>query len=298
VLTVGIVIPTYNAAATAPAAVESALAQEPAPAQVVVVDDGSTDGTADALRKYAGRIEYVRQANRGPAAARNAGLARLATDTVMFLDADDLLLPGALDCRRGLLAGAGAAWAYTDGWLEDEPGVRQRFSAVYAPPSGRVEGWIFTDLLRRNFICVDSVIARLTLVRELGDFDETISGTEDWDLWLRLGARHPVRWSPQPTFVYQRRPNTLSGDRRRMDRMREQTLVKAQRLFPAEVRAAGAAARRSVADAHNAVAFALAEEGRRREAAMYLAASLRLWPLQRRAWLMFLRCRAALLAGA
>jgi glycosyltransferase involved in cell wall biosynthesis len=298
VLSVGIVIPTYNSAATVTAAIESAFAQEPAPAQIVVVDDGSTDGTADALRQYAGRIEYVRQANRGPAAARNAGLARLLTDTVVFLDADDLLLPGALECRRGLIAGADAAWVYTDGWLEDEPGVRRRFSALYPPPSGRAEGRIFADLLRRNFICVDAVMARLALVRELGDFDETIRGTEDWDLWLRLGARHPVRWSSQATFVYRLRPNTVSSDRRRMDRMRYQTLVKAQRLFPAEVRAAGVAARRSVADAHNALALAFAAEGRWREAAPYLATSLRLWPLQRRACLLFLRCRRALLTGA
>ncbi len=297
-LSVGVVIPTYNSANTVTAAIESALAQSPPPAQVVVVDDGSTDGTPDALQEYVGRIESVRTSNGGPAAARNVGLGRLATDTVVFLDADDFLLPGALECRRSLLASADTAWAYTDGWIEDEPGVRQRFSALYPPPGGRAEGGIFAGLLRRNFICVDAVVARLALVRELGDFDETIRGTEDWDLWLRLAARHPVRWSPRPTFVYRRRPNTVSGDRRRMDRMRHQTLVKAQRLFPAEVRAAGPAARRSVADAHNAFGYAAAAEGRWRDAAPYLAASLRLWPLQRRAWLLLLRCRAARLAGA
>jgi hypothetical protein len=78
-----------------------------------------------------------------------------------------------------------------------------------------------------------------------------------------------------------------------MDRMRYQTLVKAYRLFPGEVRAAGPTARRSVADAHNALAAALATEGRWGEARPHLAASLRLWPLQRRAWPLFLRCRAA-----
>lgn len=297
-LSVGVVIPTYNSADIVTTAIESALAQSPPPAQVVVVDDGSTDGTPAALQKYAGRIECVRKSNGGPAAARNVGLARLATDIVVFLDADDFLLPGALECRRSLLASADAAWAYTDGWLEDELGVRQRLSALYPPPGGRADGGIFAGLLRHNFICVDAAVARLALVRELGDFDETIRGTEDWDLWLRLAARHPVRWSPQPTFVYRRRPNTVSGDRRRMDRMRHQTLVKAQRLFPAEVRAAGPAARRSVADAHNAFGYAAAAEGRWREAAPYLATSLRLWPLQRRAWLLLLRCRGALLAGA
>ncbi len=297
-LTIGVVIPTYNSAATVTAAVESVLAQEPAARQVVVVDDGSTDDTPGALRKYAERIEYVRQENRGVSAARNAGLGRLVTDAVVFLDADDLLLPGALACRGELLASPDAVWAHTDGWLEDASGARRRFSAAYPPVGGRVEGRIFAGLLRKNFITADAAVVRLAIVRELGGFDETIRGTEDWDLWLRLGARHTVRWSPQPTFVYHRGANTLSGDRARMDRMRFQTLVKAQRLFPAEVRAAGPAARRSVADAHNAFALALAAEGRRREAAPYLAASLRLWPLQRRAWLLFLQCRTGLLTGA
>ncbi len=297
-LSVGVVIPTYDSAATVPTAIASALAQEPAPAQVVVVDDGSTDATPAAMRPYAERIEYLRQPNRGPSAARNAGLERLDTDAVVFLDADDLLLPGALACRLELLAFPDAAWAHTDGWLEDESGARRRFSAVHPPVGGRGEGRVFAQLLRKNFITTDAVVARRALVRELGGFDETIRGTEDWDLWLRLAARHPVRWSPQPTFVYRRGTNTVSGNRSRMDRMRSQTLVNAERLFPAAVRAAGAAARRSVADAHNAFAQELAGQGRWHEAAPYLATSLRLWPLQRRAWRLFLRCRTARLAGA
>jgi glycosyltransferase involved in cell wall biosynthesis len=292
VLSIGVVIPTYNSAASVVAAVESALRQEPRPARVVVVDDGSTDATDAALGRYAGRIEYVRQPNGGPSRARNTGLARLATDAVVFLDADDVLLPGALACRLALLA-AGAVWAHTEGWLEDERGVRRRFSAVHPPAGGRQEGRVFAALLRRNFITTDAVIARRAAIAELSGFDEQIRGTEDWDLWLRLAVRHPLGWSPQETFVYRRGANTVSGDRARMDRMRYQTLVKAERLFPAEVRAAGAAARRSVADAHNAFAFRLAGEGRWREAKPHLATSLRLWPLQRRAWLLFLRCRGA-----
>lgn len=296
-LSVGVVIPTYDSAASVVAAVESALDQEPPPARVVVVDDGSTDGTGAALAGYAGRVEYVRQPNRGVSNARNAGLARLATDAVVFLDADDVLLPGALACRLALLAD-GAVWAHTEGWVEDERGVRRRFSAVHPPVGGRPAGRVFAALLRRNFITTDAVIARRAAVAEVGGFDEAIRGTEDWDLWLRLAVRHPLGWSPQETFVYHRGANTLSGDRARMDRMRYQTLVKAERLFPAEVRAAGAAARRSVADAHNAFAFRLAREGRWREATPYLATSLRLWPLQRRAWILFLRCHGAAAARA
>ena len=296
-LSVGVVIPTYNSAATVTAAIESALAQEPAPAHVVVVDDGSTDETAEALRAFAGRITCVTQTNRGPAAARNVGLTRLGTDAVVFLDADDLLLPGALACRARLLAGADAVWGHTDGWLEDPTLARRRFSALYPPVDGRAEGRIFTGLLCRNFITADAVIARRDVVGGLGGFDETIRGTEDWELWLRLAVRHEVAYSVEPTFVYRARPRTLSSDRARMDRMRYLTLVTAHRLFPAAVREAGVPARRSVADAYNGLGHALAAEGRWREAAGYFAASLRLWPLQRGAWLRWLRGRAAAPSG-
>ncbi len=295
-LSVGVVIPTYNSAAAVTAAIESALSQEPAPAQVVVVDDGSTDGTADALRKYAGRIAYVRQANRGPAAARNVGLARLATNTVVFLDADDLLLAGALAHRAALLAHS-VVWAHTDGWIEDATGARRLFSAVYPPADGTREGRIFGTLLRRNFITTDSVIARREVVSGLGGFDETIRGTEDWELWLRLAVRYPLAYSHEPTFLYRARPRTLSGDRARMDRMRYLTLVMAHRLFPADVRHAGVPARRSVADAYNGLGYALACEGRWRDAAPYFAASLRLWPLQGRTWLRLLRGGGAARSG-
>lgn len=287
---VGVVIPTYNSAPLVPEAVESALAQEPSPHQVVVVDDGSTDDTASVLRRYVDRVEYIRQPNRGPSAARNAGLGRLRTDTVVFLDADDLLLAGALACRLALLEDGGGAWGHTEGLVQDPSGARRPLSKVIRVPPGGVEGRIFGRLLCRNFITVNAVIIRREALREVGGFDEAIRGTEDWDLWLRLALRYPIRHSPEPTFVYRRMPHTLSADRPAMDRARYQTLVKIHRLFPQEVAAAGSAARRSVADAHNCFGYALVGETRWHDARPYLWTSVRLWPWQRRAWGLLLRC--------
>lgn len=288
---VGVIIPTYNAAGLVGEAVASVLAQDPPADQLVVVDDGSTDETASVLQRYAGRLEYVRQPNRGPAAARNTGLTRLETDTVVFLDADDLLLPGALEGRRGLLAQGDAMWAHTEGLLQDGSGRRRLFSETTATAAGlRREGWIFPDLLRRNFITMDAVIVRRDALRTVGGFDETIRGTEDWDLWLRLAVRYPVRYSPEPTFLYRLGTDTVSSDREGMDRARYQTLVKIGRLFPREVASAGPAARRSVADAYNGLGYLLAAERRWREARPYLRASVALWPWQRRAWWRLLRC--------
>src|SRR5712691_3113111 len=114
-MTIGVVIPVYNAAHTVTDAVDSVVSQKPPPDQLIVVDDGSTDEIESILKQYAGTVEYIRQPHRGSSTARNIGLDRLRTDAVMFLDADDLLLPEAIASRGALLARGDAIWAHTEG---------------------------------------------------------------------------------------------------------------------------------------------------------------------------------------
>lgn len=292
-LSLGVVIPTYNGARVIAEALESALRQEGPPDQVIVVDDGSTDETAQVVRQFGDRVEYVLQPNRGPSAARNRGWGRLRTEAVAFLDADDLFLPGSLATRRALLAQGDTVWASTDGFLQDGTGRRWPFSETYPPGARRAEGWILPDLLCRNFICTSGVIVWRDALSAAGGFDESMRWMEDWDLWLRLAARYPTHRSPEPTFVQRLAPDTLSSNREAMIRMRYRALVKMWRLFPREVAAAGAAARRSVADAHNWFGYHLASEGRWNEARPFLRTSIRLCPPQRRAWWLLLRCLAA-----
>lgn len=292
-LSIGVVIPTYNAARVIAEALESALRQEVPPDQVIVVDDGSTDETAQVVRQFGDRVEYVLQPNRGPSAARNRGWGRLQTAVVAFLDADDLFLPGALATRRALLAQEDTVWASTDGFLQDGTGRRWPFSETYPPGARRGEGWILPDLLCRNFITTSGVIVRRDALSSAGGFDESMRWMEDWDLWLRLAARHPTHRSSEPTFVQRLAPHTLSSNRDAMVRMRYRALVKIWRLFPREVAAAGPPARRSVADAHNWFGYALASKGYWNEARPFLRTSIRLWPLQGRAWWLLLRCLTA-----
>jgi hypothetical protein len=93
-LSVSVVIPTCNRRRRLPEALDSVFAQDVPGLQVIVVDDGSTDGTREALARFGDRIDYVYQANRGPAAARNRGIALARGDLISFLDSDDLWLPG------------------------------------------------------------------------------------------------------------------------------------------------------------------------------------------------------------
>lgn len=291
-LRVGVVIPAYNAAPTLARALRSVLDQDPPPEEVIVVDDGSGDETAIVAREF-GDVVYLRQSNLGPSAARNRGWSQLKTEAVVFLDADDFLLRGGLSVRRNLLTGGETLWAYTEGFLEDGSGSRWHFSASYPPGGQEGGGRLLPDLLCRNFIGTSGTIVRRDVLEFVGGFDESTRWMEDWDLWLRLAVRHPVRFSSTPTFVQRLGPNTLSSDREAMIRMRYRVLVKFQRLFPREVSTAGARARRSVADAHNWFGYAFAETGRWRQARPYLWTSVRLWPAQRRAWWLLLRSFAA-----
>lgn len=293
----GVVIPAYNSARVLAEAIESVLSQEPPTDRLIVVDDGSTDDTPPVLEKHRGHLEYVRQPNRGPSAARNRGWARLTTDAVIFLDADDLLLPGGLAARLALLRGEGTAWAHTEGYLQGPGEDRRLFSATYPPEGGRPAGWIFSALLCRNFITTSAAIVRRQALERVGGFDESIRGMEDWDLWLRLAVRYPAGYGLEPTFVQRRGPGTLSSDRQAMTRLRYHILVKIRRLFPREVAAAGWPARRSVADAHNQFGYALAAAGRWPEARPFLGASVRLWRWQRRAWWLLFRSAVAPAGG-
>jgi len=115
-----VAIVTFNHARYLPDALESALAQTLPGVEVVVVDDGSTDDTPAVLAKYAGRVRVVRQPNRGPSAARNAGVAASRGEYVAFLDADDVLAPTKLAEQTAVLAREPrAGWTYCDVRIED-----------------------------------------------------------------------------------------------------------------------------------------------------------------------------------
>ena len=138
------VICTYNRAREVCRAIESVLVQTRAPSQIVVVDDGSTDGTEQALREFRNRIEYVRQANAGASAARNVGIARSRAAWVAFLDSDDEWLEFHLaDLLQIVERKEGPAWAFSTRLVRD-PGDGPPRPEI--PP--QIEG--FLDARRRG----------------------------------------------------------------------------------------------------------------------------------------------------
>jgi len=165
-------------------AVPTALAQEDVDLEVIVVDDGSTDGTQSGLASLREpRLRILRHdMSRGVAAARNAGIAVARAEWIAFLDDDDLWSPRKLREQLGVAQGRGADLVYAAAVLVDED--RLVLAADVFPD----ENELMSLLLDGNVVpggC-SNVLARTSLVRSVGCFDERLTYTEDWDLWIRL----------------------------------------------------------------------------------------------------------------
>jgi len=181
-----VVIPTYNCAHVLGEAVESVRAQSWPNLEIVVVDDGSTDGTAELLSTLRGSdLVVVTQANRGPASARNTGIGRASGQWIAFLDADDLWLPGKLRAQfDALSSNPRTAFSFTDAVLRGRSGRDE----IAAAPAGDAD--ILWHLLVGPRFGVGSVVVRRECLDRVGVFDPAMRMGEDWDLWLRLAASY------------------------------------------------------------------------------------------------------------
>lgn len=217
---VSVVIPAYNAAAHLGDCLDSVLAQAGVAAlELVVVDDGSTDATAEVAGSRPG-VRVIRLAgNEGPSRARNAGIAAARGDLVAFLDADDLWPAGSLAARIDVLRRhPQAALAYGDCRQFDDGGPHDHtlFEAGRLGAAAWGQGSVVPDayvrLLADNFITTGSVLVRRSAVAGTGGFAEDLRLVEDLDLWLRIARAHPIAWCPQVCLLRRRHGGNLSRD--------------------------------------------------------------------------------------
>lgn len=208
---VSVIIPAYNAAAYVKEAVDSAIAQTYPNKEVIVVDDGSTDGTRAVLEPYIKKkaIVYLHQENRGLAGARNTGVRSARGEFVALLDSDDIFLPDKLERQVGyLVAHPNCGVCYCDLWhfYDDAPGHMLKLNYIYY--SGDE---VFPRLLKMNFINPLSVVVRRSEINRVGLFDETYRRSEDWEYWVRL-AYHGVRFCflPETLAKYRMHKGSLS----------------------------------------------------------------------------------------
>lgn len=225
VLPVSVVIPAYNRAGTIRAAIESVLRQTWQAFELVVVDDGSSDGTLEAASKVRdSRLRLVENPrNMGAAGARNTGVAEARGTWIAFQDSDDEWLPEKLEKQMTRLATPGTdhVGAYcgllTIGDLDETPGERVRLRYIPDPEVTPAEGRILESLMKVNLISTQTLVVRRDLFLDLGRFDEETTPIEDWDFVLRLAQHGTIAFVDEP-LVHQRfSPNSITrGVERRL----------------------------------------------------------------------------------
>ena len=272
--TVSVIVPVYNGAEFVAATIESALAQT-CPAEIIAIDDGSTDETARILEGFAPRIRVIHQPNRGLAAARNAGIAAATGEYVALLDADDLWEPTFLEVAAARLAttpaaisGVFAGWAMIDRAGRLLPDTR-------TVPRGVLGA---SDFLSHCPFPPSTVALKRDGVLAVGGFDDALCATEDWDLWLRLTrAGGSFAALERCLCRYRVHEHSWSRDPERMRTGGLRTLEKffADEALPPELRANRAAAFAHVHARASAQFYAVGQD---ESGASALFDAVRAWP--------------------
>jgi glycosyltransferase involved in cell wall biosynthesis len=210
--TVAVVITTFNHAHFLGEAVTSVVAQTRPADKIIVVDDGSTDNPAAIVAQFP-TVQFIRQDNRGLSAARNAGLCNCTTSHVIFLDADDRLLPSAIEAGLTCItARCDCAFVYGGHRSISEDG--RPSGPDYVAP---IDGDAHLALLRRNQIAMHAtVLYRRDCLLEMNGFDETLRLCEDYDMYLRITQKYPIACHPVVVAEYRRHSRNMSNDLRNM----------------------------------------------------------------------------------
>lgn len=215
---VSVIVPTYNPGGFLEPTLASVRAQTIDALQLIVVDDGSTDGTPDWVRRTQTDIELYEQRNQGVSAARNHGLRRARAPFVIFLDQDDVWHPAMLERQLACLrshSNMAAVAAPHEFWFAEPDGSYATPRWPDDPGEGVLasgfEGWTYHQFLYDNWALTSGTLLRTSVVREMGGFDEELPLSEDWDLWLRISARYPFAQLAWPAVMY--RQHDAQGSR-------------------------------------------------------------------------------------
>lgn len=209
---VSVVIPCYNAAPYIGTAIDSVVEQQWPDLEIIVVDDGSSDGSAQVAAAHGAGVHVIRQSNAGPGAARNVGIEAARGEYIAFLDADDLWLPGKLARQIALMQrtpdarmsyGSWHVW-HSNGdvrpsaeWLREKDMELQTHDGEAKP-----SGWVYCDLLLDTILNSSTVLAHRSLFGEVGRFDTSLPVGEDYDLWLRMSRVTQIVRVPSAVALY------------------------------------------------------------------------------------------------
>ncbi|WP_457427751.1 glycosyltransferase family 2 protein [Roseateles sp. P5_E7] len=301
---VSVVVPCFNTERYIAATLQTVLGQTGVSLEVIVVDDGSTDGSAALVARDFPQVRLIRRANAGVAAARNAGIAAATSEWIAFCDADDIWLPGKLAAQFEAMAAApGCRMSYT-AWIvwpsadtEPEPALLRRFAAEAADATrwAGATGWLYPELLLDCVVWTSTVLMQRSLLDEVGCFDTGLRIGEDYDLWLRASRVTRIERVARPLALYRQHPASITRGTPR-DNYRGRVVQRALDTWglsgPDGRLADAAAVREELAGSWSQFAYAQLQAGQRAAARRSLREALRVrpghwlgWKLLVRSWL-------------
>lgn len=214
---ISVIIPSYNRLTSLSRALDSVLSQNTPADEIIVVDDGSTDGTAAHIKHSYPQIKVICQSNRGVSAARNAGIKQARFPWIAFLDSDDCWHPEKITSVKK------ANQQHPEFRLihSDEIWIRNGRRVNAMKKHDKSGGWIFERCLLLCVISPSAVVLQRSLLESVGLFDESLPACEDYDLWLKICHQYPVHYIEKPLITkYGGHPDQLSGKYWGMDRFR------------------------------------------------------------------------------
>ena len=201
--TVSVLVPTFNRVNYIAECLDSLLAQTVPPLEVIVIDDGSEDGTADLLASYGHRIRHIRKENGGKPTAVNLGIQEARGDLIWIFDDDDVALPDAIETRLAALTGCpDAGFVYSPHYYgSDGPDGRIVQGRLHAVPEHDPDSF-FAELMLGCFFHLATALVRREVYLQLGGFDTQLLSSEDYDMQLRLACTQKAVRSSAPCFIF------------------------------------------------------------------------------------------------
>lgn len=219
---ISVIIPTYNRASMVGDAIDSVLKQDLEDLEIIVVDDGSKDDTESVVRRYlqgrGDRVRYLKQKNRGVAAARNAGIDAAKGEYIAFLDSDDTWMTTTLGAKISFLdKNRQIGMAFCNGIERTAAGTERNITDTLLHHREKVIANdlenAFEMLMETNFIGVSGVMVRKKCLEDVGAFDEALRSVEDFELWLRITAKHKIHYFDELLYWRRLQSDNLTADR-------------------------------------------------------------------------------------